>query len=385
MGSAPGDGIRARGERPLKIALATDRVDSVSGLGRIVQALSRTLAGRNSEVWVLARSVSGVSEGVRTRTLPEVPFSRALGKLSMRHTLARAVAGRGFDILHSFGVGRGADVVSAQSCHREGMEVRRRVGHRVLPHRGWGLFDRVVLGDERALYGSRRTRRIVAVSGRVREELIRWYGVDPERIVVIPNGYHPPAFSPRAGDAPEEGSSVVLLFVGNEFDRKGLGVLLEAAALLRSHPVTILVAGSDDPRPWGRLAERLGIGARVRFLGVPERIEPLYARADVFVFPTLYEPFGMVVVEAMAAGLPVIASAGCGAVEGFRRGKDLLLVDDPLCAAELARALRSLVDDPGLRRSLGEAARLAVRHMSWDSVAERLAGVYGEVMAEKTS
>ncbi len=97
----------------------------------------------------------------------------------------------------------------------------------------------------------------------------------------------------------------------------------------------------------------------------------MFEISDVFIFPTLYEPFGMVVLEAMAAGLPVIASRNCGATEGMTHGLHGIFLDDPTSAGELAEWIRTLLADDVLSRKISEGGRNIARTFCWDTIAER--------------
>jgi glycosyltransferase involved in cell wall biosynthesis len=127
------------------------------------------------------------------------------------------------------------------------------------------------------------------------------------------------------------------------------------------------------------LAATLGLADRVRVLPPTDHIERYYAAADVFVFPTPYDAFGMVITEALACGLPVITATTAGAAELIEPGRTGLLVDDPSDVGALAAHMRRLAADPIERRRMGENASAAMKKESWDSVAERTMALYERV------
>ncbi|MFN0157688.1 MAG: glycosyltransferase family 4 protein [Bacteroidota bacterium] len=371
----------------MRIALITDAINDNSGLGRIAAALASEYAKVGHEVHTIAQHNNITLQGVRQHSVPGLPLSAALNKLILRHSGTTVLQKLSCDIVHSFGVGRHANVVSAQSCHLAGMRIRAelRHRHRLFEERNWGLFDHVVLQDEKHLLTSSETQRIVAVSHLVRNQLREFYNVPAEKIVVIPNGIHVQRYALAHQDDTQQkmrktlglpDNRFVLLFVGNEFDRKGLRVIIESLGRLNDPSLTLLVAGKADPAPYQALARQLNVTAQVKYVGTINPPEQLFFAADAFVFPTLYEPFGMVVIEAMAAGLPVITSRHCGSVEGMEDEKQLLLLSDPESVDELCEKIRRLNNDETLRKTIADRGMEESKRFTWESVAEKMMDVY---------
>jgi UDP-glucose:(heptosyl)LPS alpha-1,3-glucosyltransferase len=171
----------------------------------------------------------------------------------------------------------------------------------------------------------------------------------------------------------------LLCLVANEFRRKGLEVVLRAMAAAANPRIQLVVVGRDDPAPFRSLISNLGLSSRVHFAGSVRGVNEYYAAADIFVLPTLYEPFGLVITEAMAAGLPVIVSKLAGAAEIMEPGRDGVLLDDPHDSIELARAIDSLAA-PEIRDRMGRQAReTALRHQ-WHDVVAQVSAVYRQVI-----
>ncbi|RPH34797.1 glycosyltransferase family 1 protein, partial [bacterium] len=240
------------------------------------------------------------------------------------------------------------------------------------------------------LLTSGETKRIIACSNLVKNQIVQHYGVEPGRIAVIPNGV---AFQEKNG--PESmrtslrkrwgipGDDRVLLFVGNEFARKGLQTVLEAMARLAMPDVRLLVVGAGNIGPYERLTEALHLGGRVSFLGSVERPERLFGIADIFIFPTLYDPCPLVVLEAMAAGVPVVTSRSCGTVEGMTHGLHGIYLDDPTSAGEAAEWIRTLLTDHKLHEQLSLEGRNKAREYCWDAIAARTLEILEKVVPEK--
>jgi UDP-glucose:(heptosyl)LPS alpha-1,3-glucosyltransferase len=295
------------------------------------------------------------------------------------------------DIVHAHGVFMGADVITVQSCHRAGLAAQRSIpGSSSRPGRNFGLSDAVRLHQERAVFTQRRYRAIISVSGGVRDELMKEYGVPSEDVVVIPNGADVSRFDPvhRARDRrpvldrlgiPQD--ALVLLFVGNEFHRKGLHECILGLMDAGRPSAHLLVAGSDDPLPFKRLARECGVAERVHFAGSVPDVERLFAAADAFLFPTAYEAFSLAMIEAAAAGLPLLLTPVNGAVELLTDGVEGMFIQRS--RESVARAIRMIADEPGRTRAMGNAARTKAMDHTPDRIAERTLAVYAQVLERK--
>jgi UDP-glucose:(heptosyl)LPS alpha-1,3-glucosyltransferase len=305
--------------------------------------------------------------------------------------------GRGrFDLVHVHNPqAPGADVYTAHSCHRAYIDMRRSEGgpaawlSRVYPPHVLDLaFERYCYRDPKA--------RIIALTPTVKRELEEHVGVDPHRITVIPNGvdaetFRPPASRSEArrtvagitGPLPDE--TIVLLFSGYEFHRKGLRTAIEALAALDDARAVLWVAGSADQAPYRRLAEAAGVGDRVRFLGHQGDMSSLYQAADAFVLPTSYEPFGLVLIEALACGTPVITSRVAGMAGFMTDGEEGYLLEDARDVAELRAALARFASEPERWPRMRERARALAEELDWDEIWRRTRELYEEVAAVRTS
>jgi glycosyltransferase involved in cell wall biosynthesis len=195
----------------------------------------------------------------------------------------------------------------------------------------------------------RRFDRVVAVSDAVRDFLVARYSYPSERVITIRNGWEGEIRPP----SPHGASTVVS--VGNLRPEKGHSVLLRAVAELGD--ARLVIVGDGPLRSsLEREARSLGLADRVEFAGAVSDVWPYLARADVFVFPSLSEPLGIAVMEAMAAGLPVVASAVGGIPELVTDGVTGYLAP-PGDHAALSVHLKALLGDPGTRASMGAAAR----------------------------
>lgn len=231
--------------------------------------------------------------------------------------------------------------------------------------------------------------RVIAVSTRMREDILAHFGVEPRRVVVVHNGIDPDRFRhTEARDALDRLGvrPPYALFVGRVTDQKGIFHLLEAArALPPGVQLVLCAAAPDTPEIEARLRRAVPDHPNVLWIDamVPvDTVVQLYSHAAVFVCPSVYEPFGLINLEAMACETPVVASAVGGILEVVEDGVTGLLVP-PARPDELAAALRRVLENPELGRRLGRAGRRRVEErFSWASVAERTERVYGEAIEE---
>src|SRR5262245_58407886 len=225
----------------------------------------------------------------------------------------------------------------------------------------------------------RRARLVLCPSAATRDDVVRLLGADPGRVRVIPHaaprGFDPPRFPEPSREAP------YFLFVGNLEPRKNLARAMRAFA--RVAPALpdqrFVIAGAPGWKYEDVLAEaaRPDLAGRVEMRGyVPEdELPSLYRNATAFVYPSLYEGFGMPVIEAMACGTPVLTS-NVAALPELAEGAAVLV--DPLDESALAQALHALATDAGLRERLRQAGPARAAQYSWDRTCDLTLDAYAE-------
>lgn len=285
------------------------------------------------------------------------------------------------DLIHAQGLTCwNADVITAHVCN--GARLRR------LKDGPWRsrLFARLVMPIECGFYRQRRARRLIAISEVVRREIVDEYGWQ-RPATVIHHGTDVERFRPSVDEVEKRALRKeakvpagvwTWLFMGEAV--KGLDQVLRQ--LPQFPDAHLLVVSRSEMTPYRALAEQLGVLARVIFHGFDPRPERLHRVADVFVYPSDYDTFGMVASEAMASGVPVILGRAIGAAELVSDAVNGLLCD-PAQPATLTVALRQLAGDPGLARRLGAAARETVQRHTWDHCAAATARVYEQALREK--
>ena len=290
------------------------------------------------------------------------------------------------DLVYSPGINcPDADVIVVHIVFHEFYErVRSELALRRLPLQIWPrvihrkLYYKLATFLERKIYRDQDVH-LVAVSPLVAAQLKSYF--QREDVDVIRNAVDTLRFTPEVRVARRNASrqflsyaedDLVLLLIGNDWKKKGLDTLLKALALLSDLPLRLLVAGSDDPSFYRPLLDRLNLQDRVRFEKPSSDVLSFYAAADLYIGPSLEDAFNLPILEAMACGLPVIASANAGASEIIRDGETGLILRDPQDHLELASLIRRIQAENGLRLSMGAAASdYVMMNCSWDDNAER--------------
>jgi D-inositol-3-phosphate glycosyltransferase len=240
--------------------------------------------------------------------------------------------------------------------------------------------------------------RIVAASPHEKGLLMRLYGAGDQRVSVIPCGVNLDRFQPRDRAAaraalglPAPDGGQVVLFVGRLEPLKGVELLIDAVAELEDSAPLLLIVGGDDRAAVYQAALRAraaaaGIEARTRFVGAvaQELLPDYYSAADVCVVPSYYESFGLVALEAMACGVPVVASRVGGLVGTVRDGETGFLIPWR-CPQPFADKIDLLLSNEELRRSLGAAAREQAQRFRWSEVAAQLAALYARVIDDRAA
>jgi len=240
------------------------------------------------------------------------------------------------------------------------------------------------------------SRMVLADSRFTADELSEVYELPPEKVRVVYPGLNP-VFLDEPGEEEVETAlraygltPPYLAYIGNLHPRKNLATLLEAFSLLcergLEHQLAVIGGGGLgklNNTEYHKLMSRvrdLGLEDKVAFTGyVPdERLRSLLARADMLVFPSIYEGFGLPPLEAMACGVPVITSSRASLPEVV--GDAALLLEDPLEAEEIAAAVEALISDPVLRSGLVEKGQARARGFTWEKAAGEVLEVYDRVM-----
>lgn len=353
------------------------------GAENVVLQLSTALKRRHCQVaigtFLNQRSANTEIAGMgKARGLETELFSCA-GRmdLSTVHTLREYLLSRQINILHTHGYK--ADLYGL-------LAVRRGSAKQVATAHNWpgkgfaltfyGVVDRLLL---------RQVPHVCAVSPNVTARLSK-YGIPADRLSLIPNGVDVEQFSggqPVLKCEPEFQGKTIIGFVGRLAEEKALPVLIQAAQqILGTRPdVSFAVVGEGPERPMlEALVDQLGLKQKMIFLGQRSDLADLYASFDIFVLPSLVEAMPMAILEAMAAGKAVVASA-VGGVPSIVCDQESGLLVKPADVAELVHALTQLLNKPEQAKKFGEHGReLIKKRFSSDAMALSYLDVYAKVL-----
>jgi len=372
----------------MRIGVASLEYNRTQGIERSSAEIADRLAAWGHEVhFHCAASSDTGSTRVRFHRVATLDIVNSTRISSFAAWGSRDVRKAGYQLTHSHGLAIGCDVITAHSCHRAGMDIRRQVQPKRLQSRNLGVADRIRLFIEYQNFGRRRYKKIIAVAEGVRRELSAYYAVPHDDVVVIPNGVDLNEFAldesgtfRRAvcGELRFEDKDTIIMFVGNEFDRKGLEYIIEALHILHDPTVRLLVAGNDDISPYLRKADALGVKQQVVYLGRCREISRYYKACDLFCLPTSYEAFSLATLEAAACGLPLLVTKVNGTEELVTDGENGYFISRD--GERIAEAIRSLLHDHGRMKRMGLNAHRSAQSYGWDEIARRVLAVYERVL-----
>jgi UDP-glucose:(heptosyl)LPS alpha-1,3-glucosyltransferase len=369
----------------MKLAFIKKRFSVHGGAERYLQTLIRHLRKEGNEIHIFAHQWAEGGQAIFHK-IGLLPFGSFFSVVTFNMNVRRALEkDHGMDCVVSFERTTCQDIYRAgEGCHREWLSIRaavepfyKRFSFRINP------LHLSLLALEKRLFSD--TGLIVANSTMVKEQIIRHYAVPETRIIIIYNGVDLVRFTPEnrakwrekvRRDFSVSAHGNLLLFVGSGFKRKGLKTLIRAMSLIREEDIKALVIGGDEVRSYRRWATQCGICDRILFLGPQRDIEQFYAGADLFVLPTLYDPFSNATLEAMASGLPVITTRNNGAAELIENGREGFVIPDPLDAGTLADTIRCSLP---LLPVMAERARATAEQYSIQRAAREFTGAIKRV------
>jgi UDP-glucose:(heptosyl)LPS alpha-1,3-glucosyltransferase len=376
----------------VKIALVRKDFSPKGGGGEKYSVdLARTLRDFGHEVHVFAHryeplkglSFHGVSVPLKPFGLQNWMFAK-----NVRFALSR----NDFDIVNGLSQIYPQDIYRlGDGIHRHWLSVRSstifsRLYDKVSPR------HRLLLHLEKKVFSPGNYRRIITNSDLCKQHAINYYKVPPELVDVIYCGVDSAIFN---SSVRHEGAhlrrslglgseAIVVLFVGTNYGRKGLDTLLQAISRVKyKEKYRLLVVGKGNIPRYERLAQRLGLQETAIFCGFQEQMPPFYGAADIFVLPSYYDPFGNVCLEAMACGLPVIATRQTGASELISPGRSGFVMEHPESTVSLTNWLEVL-QDRELRRSMGGVAQEQAGSLTIERNVQNTIFAYEKVIEDKT-
>ncbi len=374
-----------KNDRIKRVAVVVPRYGLVGGGEKLVYELTERMATDcRWEIHVFANKWHNESELIHFHHVPVISFPRFMAPLSFAYFARRKINRVGVDLIHTHERIFNAHIYSVHGIPHPIWVKQIRKKHVM------GLFDHTLAIIEKRLVQKTQCRHLLAVSSITAEQLeIAFDGVS-DRIRIVSPGIDVSPFmrwqkqdcrmALRARHGWDDNDTVIL-FVGMNFEIKGLDRIMRAMSLAgRSDTVgtlRLVVAGKGNTRKYTRLAESLGISGQVVFKGMIESgIERIYLGCDLFMLLSRFDTFGLVVLEAMAAGLPVIISRHVGAKDVVRDGLNGFVVD----AEDLASIVERLkiLSGRDTRERMGRVAAETARTHSWHLMAQTVSDLYSK-------
>jgi UDP-glucose:(heptosyl)LPS alpha-1,3-glucosyltransferase len=369
---------------------------SKGGGEKYLASLTNRLIERGHEVHIFANEWENNNNMIHFHTIPVIRYPKFLKEISFVINSRRMLAENDFDIIQVVGRALGMNVfnphcgVEKAWLKQDFMSIRNPA-YRVLKHiiRFFSLRERFILWLDKKQYAHKNVSRIIAISEMIKDDIIKYHNVNPQKITVIYNGVDIQRFNPAIKKKFREivrrklfiSEEFVILYVSNNFRLKGLSTLIEAIGELKKYHKNLkaLIIGRGEKSRYCKLARKLDCMENMIFLGHVNGIERYYAASDLYVHPTFYDSCSLVVTEALASGLPVITTRYDGASGVIDDGVDGFVLEDPLDYITLARKI-SLFFDEEFRQKASVAAREKAEKYTEERNCEKTIEVYNEVI-----
>jgi UDP-glucose:(heptosyl)LPS alpha-1,3-glucosyltransferase len=349
--------------------------------------------GHEIHIFAVKWHINGSHNNVHFHKVPALTFNSFFRELTFAISSLVILNKwrRYFDIIQTHDKTLYQDIYRAgDGCHIEWLKQRLQRTNL------WGKLSIVsnpyhwlILYLERSIFKQHRYKKIIAISELVKTNIIENYGVTPSDIEVIYNGVDIDKFHPanknkyRAEIRQKHGlkdSDFVVLFMGSGFERKGVGYLIKAVESI-SEPVSVLIVGKGKNPS---LSTRTKGGRQnIIFCGPQKDNYKYYAAADIFVFPTIYEPFGNVHLEALASGLPVITTKKSGAAEIIKDEVHGFVVQTPEDFQIIAEKISLLSNNRNKLEAMANNARQLAEEFTFESHINKILALYERVIATR--
>ena len=374
----------------MKIAVVRQKYVNYGGAEQFVSEYTTHLANAGHNIHIFANQwMPSDHPNIHVHPVRAIRLNSFLRTLSFASFALKAVRAEPFDIVQSHERIWYQDVYRAgDGCHREWLE--RRASYlppiKKLSFR-FSLFHQLVLKLEKAIFESGKCKKIIAISEMVKRDILKHYELPEDRIEVVYNGVQLDRFHPdnknrfrtevrkRFGVSDDE---VMALFVGSGFERKGLKYLLKALPYLEQKNWRLVLLGKGNSERYLSFVSEEN-RRKIIHLDPIDDIETLYASADLFVLPSIYEPFGNASLEALASGLPIITSRNCGVAEIITPKKEGIILEEPSDAQAIAKAINYLMDSK-IREPMAQSARLLAEKFTQERNAAEMLKIYKNII-----
>ncbi len=372
-----------------KIAVVIPKYGLVGGAEQFASELTNRLSKHpDYSFHIFANRWQPDSDTFQFQKIPVITFPKFLTTLSFAWFVRNRLRRDDFSLVHSHERIFAADIYTLHG----------------VPHRYWvdqvrckkmSLFDRTTAWVERKLVYEGHCQRFVAVSHLTKEIFLNEYPVHPDRVCVIHPGVDLSGYASKNKDDARHAvrsrlqigdNDVVIIFASMNFEIKGLDHILLSLAKLQKQgkKIKLIVAGKGNAKKYQRMAKEAGIADQIIFAGVVSRdqLVDLYLAGDLYMMLSRFDTFGMVVPEAMAAGLPVLISSHVGAKDLVQEGRNGFMIENPSDHDYITSRLEILLNEQ-TRKTMSAAAVQTAAQNTWDRVAKLYQDLYADVLAVK--
>ena len=382
----------------MKIALNIYKYLPTKGGGEGYLAnFANQLAERGHEVHIYASKWESNNNKIRYYTIPSIRFPKFLKDVSFVINSYKLMAKNDYDIVHVVGRALGMNVFNPH-CGVEKAWLKQDLLSVQCPY--FRLLKRIIkffsfrqnyiLWLDRKQYTGKGVFRIIAISDMIKNDIVKYHNIDPQKIDVVYNGVDLKRFNPDnknkyrkvIRDELSLGEEFVLLYISNNFRLKGLLTLVKSLGELKKVGMDfkVLIIGRGNEAPYRKLAKKLGCIDNLLFLGHVGEIEKYYAASDLYVHPTFYDSCSLVTTESLASGLPVITTVFDGASGIMEDGRDGFVMRDPKNYMALAEKISLFFNDE-FRQKASIAAREKAEKYPAEKNCEEIIEIYKEVVA----
>ena len=329
--------------------------DYAIDLGYKLELVINQLAAKGVEVHVFANEWHKPAlDKIHIHSVPTQTTNATQRVLSFSRSVKEIISRENFDIIQSHERTVCQDIYRAgDGCHKEWLVKRKQYN----PIKGWFLFlnpfHREVLKIEKQIFTPGNYKKIIAISGMVKKDIQTHYQVPEQDIEIIYNGvsldrFHPRNKSKYFQNTREKwgipNTALTILTIGSGFERKGLKFLMHSLKYFDAPEWRLIVIGKGNWKRYAGYSPRKFRDRLIHLSPPLENLEQFYAASDIFVLPSIYEPFGNVHLEALASGLPTIASRFSGVAELINHKHNGMILQDPSNPEEIASHINFLTD-----------------------------------------
>lgn len=370
-----------------KIAVVIPKYGLVGGAEQFAAELTDRLAAQAQyDFQIYANKWDKSAGAAKFNKIPIISFPKFLTTPSFAYFVQQSISRHNVALIHSHERIFAADIYTLHG----------------IPHRYWvcnirrkhmSLYDLATAAVEKKMVHDGGCKKFVAVSSLTRDIFLQEYPVSADKVAVIHPGVDLTDYPQNDKDSVRsgirrklniDGDIPVILFVSMNFEIKGLEEILLALAKLnaQNHKFKFIVIGKGNIKKYAQLAANAQIGADVIFTGPlsKNKLIGMYLAGDFYIMLSKFDTFGMVVLEAMAAGLPVIISRNVGARDIVQEGKNGFIIADTTDTDCIAAQI-ALLFDKNIRAPMAEAAGRTAAQNTWDNVTKKYAAVYEEILA----